>query len=189
MVSELMKQLGEREPIPALVGANQTEYTHLSTMSSKPRDKADAELVSNNQQTPRHIDTRAEGMFCPGMEDKPSPLEARTAMLETEREAEVGKQPGLPHPSLSDLNRPRIAARTGAQQNQPKRAELRGAFSNVLTEVQLIPEMRTPLIEPGGTPASPLTLSNRKTARSIPATSRSVTLVAGAGFEPATFRL
>jgi hypothetical protein len=134
------------------------------------------------------IEAIKDGLRTPGMRDELFALEARKRELAAQIE-QAAPAPRL-HPKLSELYQERVE-RLHEELNRPElRAEAAEALREIIEEVCLIPENGRIEIELRGDLAGILALgANGKK----PATGRrdglQVTLVAGIGFEPMTFRL
>ena len=116
-------------------------------------------------------------------------LEARKAELETELANAEPEQPVLLHPSLADLYRDRVSDLSTPLNDPSTKTEATLIIRSLLSEIRLIPDDGTLAIELVGELAGLLSLGQTQNARSDYATGGSVTLVAGVGFEPTTFRL
>ena len=96
----------------------------------------------------------------------------------------------LLHPNLSDVYRNKVANLTEALNDPETKTEATTLIRALLEEIRLIPIADGPMeIELVGELAGLLALGQTKTASKVNPSGRSVNLVAGAGFEPATFRL
>jgi len=97
------------------------------------------------------------------------------------------------HPSLSDLYRTKIRNLSSALQDPDLKMEATEALRGLISEIRMVPDADAPNghhIELAGELAGILALGEVQTTR--PAASaglKSVTMVAGVGFEPTTFRL
>ncbi len=171
--------------------AYQEEYNRLLKDSHRERESMAKDLVGVQRQIDRIVDAIAEGMFHPSMKSKMDGLEARKAELETQLAAETDEPPVMLHPGLADRYRAEVAKLSEALGNSATRAEATSIIRSLLTEIRLIPEEKTLAVELVGELAGLLSLGRDETTtpRSGNATGRSTSLVAGAGFEPATFRL
>jgi site-specific DNA recombinase len=141
-----------------------------------------------------------DGMYHPSMKAKMEELEARKVAL-TAALAESPEPPALRlHPALSDLYRAKIANLASALSDASVKREATGALRGLVSEIRMIPDPsaagghRMDLI---GELASILALAEGREAQTTkpPRAARvfvgfgSVSMVAGVGFEPTTFRL
>ena len=97
------------------------------------------------------------------------------------------------HPSLSEVYRTKICNLSSALQDPGLKTEATEALRGLVSEVQMIPDVDAPNghhIELAGELAGILALGNAETTKPARfARAGSVTMVAGVGFEPTTFRL
>ena len=134
-----------------------------------------------------------DGMYQPSMKGRMAELEAEKHRLS----GLVDQSPEPPalrlHPSLSDLYRSKIRNLSSALQDPGLKTEATEALRGLVSEIRMVPDVDAPNghhIELSGDLAGILSLGDAQTTR--PAASaglRSVTMVAGVGFEPTTFRL
>jgi site-specific DNA recombinase len=125
------------------------------------------------------------------VKDKLTELEQRKSALEAEI-ADLGEEePVQLHPGLSVVYRIKVADLAEALNAPDTRDEAAQMIRSLLTQVRLIPEEDGHAIELVGALAAILALGEAKTqkprARGLGA--KAITLVAGVGFEPTTFRL
>ena len=116
-------------------------------------------------------------------------LQERKEALEKQIET-VNEPPPLLHPSVADLYRTRVEQLAAALQREDTRLEASEMLRGFIDSIVLIPEKGQLRIELRGNLAAMLTAA--QTAERSPETgdlSMPVQLVAGAGFEPATFGL
>ena len=129
------------------------------------------------------------GMFMPSMKDEMVALESRKASLEAELESNTEDAPVLLHPGLADRYRNQVSDLTVALNSPSSRAEATSILRGLLSEVRLVPEGDGFAIELVGELAGLLALGLPQNEQRRPKAACSTVLVAGAGFEPATFRL
>ena len=129
-----------------------------------------------------------------------SSMKVRMAELEREKQtlADVLEQSPEPpalrlHPSLSDLYRTKIRNLASALQDPGLKMEATEALRGLISEIRLVPNSDAPQghhIELAGELAGILALGEAETTKPARvAQAGSVTVVAGVGFEPTTFRL
>ncbi len=88
------------------------------------------------------------------------------------------------------MYRDKVVDLTEAQHDPATKAEATTLIRSLLEEIRLIPNEDGPMeIELVGELAGLLALGQTKTASKLAASGRFVSLVAGVGFEPTTFRL
>ena len=189
VLSGLKDRLLHPDLIAEFVTAYRQEYNRLSSEATKSKAKAEKELAKVTRQIDKIIEAITEGMFHPSMKGKMDELEVRKAALEEELAATEPEQPVLLHPGLSDIYQEKVLNLSAALNDPTIKTEATTIIRSLLSEIRLIPEGDSLAIELVGELASLLSLGQTKTASEAIASGRSVTLVAGAGFEPATFRL
>ncbi len=189
ILTGLKDQLLHPDLIAEFVAAYQTEYNRLTAEASKGKANCERELAKVTKQIDKIIDAITEGMFHPSMKAKMDDLEGRKAALETELANTKPEQPVLLHPGLVGLYRDKVANLSASLNVPETKIEATAIIRSLLSEIRLIPERGTLAIELVGELAGLLALGQTKTASETNAPGRSVTMVAGAGFEPATFRL
>ncbi len=136
------------------------------------------------------IDAITEGMFHPSMKDKMTALENRKAALEAEIESSDDENPVLLHPGLACMYREKVAGLAEALNDPGTSARAADVIRSLLSEIRLIPQGETLVIELVGELAGLLALQEAGKAKTRgDASGSSMEMVAGAGFEPATFRL
>ena len=133
-------------------------------------------------------------MFHESMKTKMDRLETRKAELEADLANADQEAPVLLHPNLSEVYRNKVSNLTEALNDPETKAEATTMIRSLLEEIRLIPNEDGPMeIELVGELAGLLALGQTqgqtKTASKRDASGRSVSLVAGVGFEPTTFRL
>ncbi len=114
-------------------------------------------------------------------------LEERRAALLEEME-EPREEPPRLHPGLAQVYRRKVADLTAALNQDNLRTEAVETIRSLIEEIKLIPKDGQLLIELVGALAGILALGKEERPRPG-GQGRQLTLVAGAGFEPATFRL
>ncbi|MBO9409592.1 recombinase family protein [Shimia sp. R9_1] len=195
--ARVLAGLKDRLLHPDLIGefvkAYQEEHNRLSVQSSVDEAKTKRDLTQVTQQIDRIIDAIAEGMFHESMKEKMDSLEARKAELEADLSNADQSAPVLLHPNLSDVYRSKVANLSEALNDPETKAEATTIIRSLLEEIRLTPLTDGLDIELVGELAGLLALGQTKgqikTASEHCASGRSVSLVAGVGFEPTTFRL
>jgi site-specific DNA recombinase len=113
-------------------------------------------------------------------------LEAQRVELRAQLEAAPPPLPRL-HPNLAELYRQKVMSLAEALNEENTRLEAAECIRQLIEEIRLVPKNGKLQVELYGELAALLSLAN-KHPRSKGAGVQ-ITLVAGAGFEPATFRL
>jgi site-specific DNA recombinase len=137
------------------------------------------------------IETVKGGLFHPSMKAELDTLETCKADLP----AALAEPPPAPlrlHPNLADLYRSKIDGLVTALNAPEAKAEAAAILRGLMEEIRLVPESGRYEIELAGDLARLLGFAAGSGNAERPGamlTGRSRNLVAGAGFEPATFRL
>ncbi|WP_215764659.1 recombinase family protein [Gluconobacter sp. P1D12_c] len=154
-----------------------------------------SELPKINRELDKAVQAILDGFASPALKTRMEQLEARKAEIEG-RLANVPSPPPLLHPNMAELYRQKIATLHDSLQNEVSRTRTVEAIRSLITRIRLIPENGELGIFLEGDLAAMLGFaSNRKNAMRHPDAGVlekflvQGTLVAGAGFEPAAFRL
>jgi hypothetical protein len=173
------------------------EYTrHLNELRME-RSAASRGYRSELDKVTRDLDRLVQAILdgVPGsrVKDRMVELEARQeleALL-----AEAVEEPVLLHPNLAQLYRQQVARLVEALNDEHHRTEAAEIIRGLIDRIELTPKeengARMLTIELRGTLAGILSLAtnSERPLRDSGLSVREITLVAGAGFEPATFRL
>jgi hypothetical protein len=165
------------------------ELNRLNAERAGKHEQANAELDRIRRQITAIIAAIKDGLRTSSMKEELLALKTRKEELSTEIKQVPAPLPRL-HPKLAELYRERVE-RLHQELNRPEvRAEAAQALRALIEEVRLIPEDGALAIELAGDLAA---LLNLAADSKKPVTSErdglQVTLVAGRGFEPLTFRL
>jgi site-specific DNA recombinase len=197
-ILELTVLSGLREKLlhPDLVAEYISEYLRewnrlqSERASSKKRDAA--ELAKVERQISNIIQAVKQGMFAPSMKEELDTLERRKRdLIEAASTLSSAATPTtLLHPGLAEAYRQKVENLTEALADEATRTEAAEIIRSLVEEIRLIPTGDGLLIELVGELASILALGQeQKSPHDRVEGARQITLVAGAGFEPATFRL
>jgi site-specific DNA recombinase len=145
--------------------------------------RAEKELQKVQKGISDFVHAVAEGLHHPSMKQKMNHLEARRVELEAQLAANA-EEPIRLHPGLSDVYRQKVASLTEALNVEHTRGETAAALRGLISEIRLVPEAG----ELVGELTAIMQLAENEKARTQ-GPGRSLSLVAGAGFEPAAFRL
>ena len=194
VLAGLKDQLLHPDLIAEFVKAYQDEHNRLSAQISVDEAKTKRELAQVTRKIDRITDAIAEGMFHESLKAKLDSLETSKAELEADLSNADQTAAVLLHPNLSDVYRNKVANLTEALNDPETKTEATTLIRSLLEEIRLFPNADGPMeIELVGELAGLLALGQTqgqtKTASKRDASGRSVTLVAGVGFEPTTFRL
>jgi site-specific DNA recombinase len=183
---------------PALLAEFIAEYHREWNLSRKDEDTARATAAAELRQVTQKIDqiivAITDGMYHASMKEKMDVLEVQKAELQ----ARLGQfasnaEPLRLHPGLADLYRQKITSLSASLNEDATRAEASELLRGLISEIRLLPDESASgghSIEIYGELGAILGLTgvqNDKTRRLTGGLSGS--MVAGAGFEPAAFRL
>jgi site-specific DNA recombinase len=180
----LKDNLLQPELIHEFVTAYQQEYNRLR----REQAQAHAEVAKVERQIRNIVEAVKAGLFAPSMKDELAALEERKARL-AESTRDQGEEPPILHPGLAEVYRRKVEKLTHALNKERLRAEAAETLRSMIQAIRLIPEDAGLAIELVGELAGILALTNEKSPRPYGPGARQLTLVAGAGFEPAAFRL
>ena len=193
VLAGLRENLLHPDLVAEFVAEFQKEWNRLRREETAAKARDTAELTRVERQISNIINAIKEGLFVPTMKQELEGLEARKASLKAALDAEPEEPPRL-HPGLADVYRAKVAELTRALNDDALRSEAAAALRSLLGEIRLIPENGELAIELVGELAGILALGNENSRQQKARSGSSeracqLTLVAGAGFEPATFRL
>ena len=189
VLSGLKDQLLDPDLIAEFVTAYRAEYNRLTAETTKNKAVSERDLAKVTKQIEKIIEAIAEGMLHPSMKAKLDSLEEQKARLELELANAEPEQPVLLHPGLAQMYKKKVADLTAVLNDPETKAEATAIIRSMLSEIRLSPIEGALEIELVGELAGLLRLGQKETASKRYASGRSVTLVAGVGFEPTTFRL
>jgi site-specific DNA recombinase len=154
------------------------------------RDRLRSELTQVERRLRRIVEAIADGVPARTLKDELLALEARQEQLEAEMAAAPEGQQPLLHPNLAEIYRQKVAALAEALADEAMRDEAFELIRSLLDRIVLVPESEELRIEIHGELAGILELCQQsKTPGRSRASAEQIKVVAGAGFEPATFRL
>ena len=139
------------------------------------------------------LEAISNGMFHASMKGKMDTLEARKAELDTMLAQAAAEEPIILHPALANVYRGKIKTLASSVDDEATKVEAIELLRSLVAEVRLHPDDDAPdghVIELYGELATILELSGPTNDEPRRITGGvSVSLVAGVGFEPTTFRL
>jgi hypothetical protein len=187
VLSGLRDNLLHPDLIREFVAEYQREFNRLRHGEQAAHALRLRELAKVERQITNIIDAVKEGLRSPAMMDELSALEERKAGLTDEtREAPV-KMPHL-HPGLAELYRRKVDDLAAALNDDALRSEAAEVLRSLISAIRLVPQDGALAIELVGALAGILALGKEERPRPF-GSGAQVTLVAGVGFEPTTFRL
>ncbi len=175
------------------VAEYQREWNQLQKETHSARGSYETELKAITKQIDNMLEAISNGMFHASMKEKMDTLEARKTDLDIKLAAVPEAEPILLHPALAQVDGAKIAALADSLNNEATKSEAIVLLRGLVTEARMIPEttaLNGHIIELTGDLAAILELSDPQIQKTRRLTGGgSVSLVAGVGFEPTTFRL
>uniref|UniRef100_UPI00109C6A50 recombinase family protein n=1 Tax=Candidatus Halocynthiibacter alkanivorans TaxID=2267619 RepID=UPI00109C6A50 len=162
ILSGLKDQLLHPDLIAEFTAAYQEEYNRLAAEARHGQAKAEHDLARVTRQIDKIIEAITEGMFHPSMKIKMDELEARKAELEAELCSADNDLPVLLHPGLSGIYREKVAGLTRALNDPATKPEASDIIRRLLSQIKLVPEGDTLVIELVGELAGLLSLSGNQ---------------------------
>ena len=182
----LKNQLMQPELVTAFVDEFHREVNRQRADQDHSRDRSARELEKAERETRRLIDAIKSGVPGAAVKDEMTALEARRVELLAHLESAPPPMPRL-HPNLAKLYRQKVMNLAEALNDGDTRLEAAECLRELIEEIRLVPKNGKLQVELYGELAALLNLAN-KHPRSKE-TGVQITLVAGVGFEPTTFRL
>ena len=196
VLAGLKRNLLHPDMIREFIAEFQREVQAQRLANLSERANAERDLARVTNEIDNIITAIVQGMFHASMKARMDALEADKARL-TARLADVPEpEPVIIHPGLADTYARTIADLASALNADDTREEAADILRGLIERVVLTPDTTAPnghAIELYGELGAILTLcgdtGTKADARRGTAGARQVTMVAGAGFEPAAFRL
>ena len=186
----LKSQLMHPDCVKAFIEEYHREINRQADGRDQARARLETELARIERDLARLIEAIKAGVSPETIRDEITALETRKAELKNALE-ETPPAPVRLHPGLAEVYRAKVAELAEALNDETIRGEASALLRGLIEEIRLVPEAGELRIELYGELAALFALGqgqNDKHPRG--GSSRvQVTLVAGAGFEPATFRL
>jgi DNA invertase Pin-like site-specific DNA recombinase len=186
VLSGLKTHLMHPDLVKEFIAEYHRELNRMNARTEETHSRQKDELARIQRQIQAIVEAIKDGMRTPAMRDELASLENRKLELATAVSAAPAKAVRL-HPNLAQIYRDKVA-RLHEELNRPElREEASAAIRSLIEEVRLVPVEGKLEIELAGALAGILALASnnpRRTGRGL-----QVTLVAGVGFEPTTFRL
>ena len=186
VLTGLSRELMHPDLVKEFIDEYHREVNRLAADRDRDRDRLVRDLEKTNRYLKRIVQAIKDGVPALALKDEMMDLESRKLELEQRVSKAPAPIPRL-HPSLADLYRRKVDNLHEALSREDTRVEATEAIRALIDEIRLVPEGGELKIELFGELAALIGLANkdpRSDDRGL-----QVTLVAGAGFEPATFRL
>ena len=169
------------------------ELNRLAATQDAQRAQLGAELARTRRSLHQLIEAIKAGVPGASVKDEIGELERRRSEIEAKLAAAPAPKLRL-HPNLAELYRCKVAALADALNAETMRSEATAAMRGLIEEIRLVPADGKLGIELFGELAALIALASGdglriKHPRAGEAAGVQVTLVAGRGFEPLTFRL
>jgi site-specific DNA recombinase len=188
VLSGLKTHLMHPDLVKVFIGEYHRELNRLNASREQTHALKVDESTRVNRQIRALVDAVKDGMRTPAMKDELLALEARKAELAAALEHAPAPAPRL-HSRLAEIYRSKVA-NLQEELNRPElRVEAAEAIRSLVEEIRLVPENGKLEIELAGDLAGILALSCGNKKPVSREDELQVTLVAGRGFEPLTFRL
>ncbi|MCF1711067.1 recombinase family protein [Tabrizicola sp. J26] len=194
VLNGLRERLLHPDLLAEFIAEYHREWNRLKQDEMSARTTTEGELRSVRQKIEQIVTAITEGMFHPSMKARMDDLEARRATLEAQL-AELGapEEPIRFHPGLAETYRRKVADLASSLNAEGTRPEAIEHLRALVSEIRLHPDPSAPgghVLELFGELGAILALGESQTTK--PSRLRGLSsdsVVAGAGFEPAAFRL
>ena len=189
ILNGLRQRLMAPEMVEEFVTAYHEEINRHRREQTAARTGKERELAEVRRKLDGLIDAIAEGIRGPGLQQKLDDLEARKAALEQELAADPPPPVRL-HPNLAQVYRGKVERLHEALADPGLRDEALGILRGLIERVVIHPAEDGLQVEIAGEIVKMIELGLDAKQAALPKEAAcSVKVVAGAGFEPATFRL
>jgi len=188
VLSGLKTHLMAPELVKEFIAEHNRDHNRTNAEREREHERRKEEAQKVERQIRAIIEAIKDGIRTPTMKDEILALEARKADLAAAIAAAPKPAPRL-HPNLAEIYRQRVHNLVQELNREQIRVEATAALRALIQEIRLIPENGRLEIEIVGDLAAILALAERKKRSAGKAGGPEITLVAGGGFEPTTFRL
>ncbi len=182
----LRHQLMRPEMVRTFIDEFHREMNRQAAEKDAHRDRATRDLAKTEREIRRLVEAIKAGVPGAAVKDEMTTLEARRSDLVGQLKAAPPPVPRL-HPNIAEAYRQKIVRLGEALNDEHTRTEAAECLRELIEEIRLLPEKGKLRIEIFGELAALINLADER-PRSR-GTGAQVTLVAGVGFEPTTFRL
>jgi len=182
----LKEQLMQPELITAFIDEFQREVNRQRAEQDGRRHRTARDLEKTEREIRRLIEAIKAGVLGAAVKDEMTILEAKRVELLARFEAAPPPMPRL-HPNLAELYRQKVMNLAQALNDEHMRLEAAECIRELIEEIRLVPDNAKLRVELFGELAALINLANEHPRSK--GTGVQITLVAGVGFEPTTFRL
>ena len=182
----LKEHLMHPDCVKEFVAEFHREVNRLAANQDFERDQIVRDLEKANRDLKRIVQAIKDGIPALTLKDELMTLETTKTELETRLATAPEPIPRL-HPNLAEVYRKKVANLADALNEENTPSEAAEAIRGLIDEIRLVPKDGDLKIELYGELAALIALANEHPRGKTSGVQ--VTLVAGAGFEPATFRL
>jgi site-specific DNA recombinase len=186
VLNGLKDQLMHPELVTAFVDEFHREVNRQRAEQDGSRERTTRDLEKTEREIRRLIEAMKAGVPGAAVKDEMVALEARRLELRGRLGAASPPMPRL-HPNLAQLYRQKVTNLAEALNDENTRLEAAECIRDLIEEIRLVPENEKLRVELYGELAALINLANEHPRSKE--TGVQVTLVAGVGFEPTTFRL
>ena len=183
----LKERLMHPDCVKEFIAEYHREINRAAASHDVDRDRFARELEKTEREVSRIIDAIKAGVPGSAVKDEMQSLEERQLELQLALDGTPAPFPRL-HPNLAEVYRKKVENLTDALNEESTKAEAVEAIRELIDEVRLVPAGDALKIELYGELASLLQLGQNKHPRDM-SSGVQITMVAGVGFEPTTFRL
>jgi site-specific DNA recombinase len=188
VLSGLKTHLMHPDLVKEFIAEYHRELNRRNAVQESDRELREAELARIERQIRSIIEAIKDGMRTSAMRDELMALEARKEELARMLRQAPAPVPRI-HPNLAEIYRQKVARLQEELNRQELRAEAGEILRSLISEVRLVPENGRLEVELAGDLAGILALTSGGKKPVSERDGLQVTLVAGVGFEPTTFRL
>ena len=182
----LRQQLMHPEMVKSFIDEFHKEVNRQASEQDARRDYATRDLAKTEREIRRLIEAIKSGVPGGAVKDEMTTLEARRSDLLDQLKTAPPRIARL-HPNLAEVYRQKIASLHEALNDEGTRAEAAEYIRGLIEQIRLVPEKGRLRVELFGQLAALINVANKHPRSN--GTGVQVTLVAGVGFEPTTFRL
>jgi site-specific DNA recombinase len=182
----LKEQLMQPELVTAFIDEFHKEVNRQRAEQDGCRHRTARDLEKTEREIRRLIEAIKAGVPGAAVRDEMTILEARRVNLVVRLEAAPPPMPRL-HPNLAELYRQKVLNLAQALNDEHTRLEAAECIRELIEEIRLYPDNGKLRVELYGELAALINLANEHPRSK--GTGVQITLVAGVGFEPTTFRL